>query len=505
MAVFAEDPDRQVIPRWRTAVESLGTREFSSLGEATSAQPIEDKFSVKQEEWIENRTVSFAAQLVGAAFVSDRLGEVQEPAEFLLEHRSIIPESLEQLATRARQERRVSNAAPSKSANAAETIIRGARRRLAVYAENPLAWVDLARGLAQVDKMRDAERAMRTGLALGPESRFVLRSATRFFIHNRSPDVAHDLLIRAESTPFDPWLVASEIAAATAAGKRPTLVKTGRRMIESKDLSEWHLNELVASLATTEFLNGSNLKARRLFRRSLTEPSENTVAQARWAAGQGVGLTIPEDALILPKAFEARAWTSYGDENWSQALTNSQQWLADQPFSARPAALGSFVASVALEDHEASVTILEEAFHANPNDATLLNNYAYALAHLGRLDDARRAIERVKYDPSDDLASVLKSATSGLIEFRLGRGAIGRKLYRAAIEMAESARNKPLAASVLTFWALEESRSLDAEATSVTYRALESPSRGSPVDTLLKNRIMARRQLGGPSSPSAAE
>ena len=48
---------------------------------------------------------------------------------------------------------------------------------------NPIVWVELARLYIMHDQVEKAERALLTALHLAPDNRFVLRSATRFFIH----------------------------------------------------------------------------------------------------------------------------------------------------------------------------------------------------------------------------------------------------------------------------------------------------------------------------------
>ena len=92
----------------------------------------------------------------------------------------------------------------------------------------------------------------------------------------------------------------------------------------------------------------------------------------------------------VPYNFEAQAWNSFQAGASEDALANSKSWLVDQPFSRRPAILGSYIASSLLEDYRAAVEITEKSLLPNPNDPILLNNLAFAYASLGQLDDARR-------------------------------------------------------------------------------------------------------------------
>jgi tetratricopeptide (TPR) repeat protein len=136
--------------------------------------------------------------------------------------------------------------------------------------------------------------------------------------------------------------------------------------------------------------------------------------------------------------------------------------LRDQPFSASPAVHSSYIASTALEDHEEAVRIIEFGLLANPYDPNLLNNKAYSLANLGRLDDAERALDAITKHSDRSKLGIMKPvllATAGLLCYRRGAPERGRELYMTAIEAAEHAANKRPAAKAASFLALEEIRS----------------------------------------------
>src|SRR5262249_9736149 len=91
------------------------------------------------------------------------------------------------------------------------------RRSLRRNPHNARRWTDLARLQAALGKDRHAERAILTAQGLAPEDRHVLRSAARLAIHLHRPDEARTILLRAQRTPHDPWLLACEISAAEIA------------------------------------------------------------------------------------------------------------------------------------------------------------------------------------------------------------------------------------------------------------------------------------------------
>ena len=123
--------------------------------------------------------------------------------------------------------------------------------------------------------------------------------------------------------------------------------------------------------------------ARKLFREALVQPTENAVAQVSWAAEHLPAFDIDPAVFSVPRSFEAKAWNFYHTARWPQALVESWNWLGDQPFSARPAVHGSFIASVLLEDYAEAQRIAAGGLIANPKDFTLINNIAFALANNG--------------------------------------------------------------------------------------------------------------------------
>ena len=171
---------------------------------------------------------------------------------------------------------------------------------------DPLAYLDLARRYAALGQMERAEAALRGALALAPDSRFVLRSASRFFVHARDPARAQDLLRRSPRTRTDPWLVAAEISAATVANQTSRLIKLGRDFVTRRSLPPLHLSELAGALGTLEMGDGNNKAARKLFTQAMTAPTDNSLAQAQWALPK-LGLTDLPDAHSIPRAFEAEA------------------------------------------------------------------------------------------------------------------------------------------------------------------------------------------------------
>lgn len=206
------------------------------------------------------------------------------------------------------------------------------RRRLNISPRDPVGWVDLAREYTILGKFRRAERAIVVALQMAPANRFVLRSAVRFFVHRGEPDRALSILRKAPSISGDPWLLGPEVSVVFMAGKSPQLTKVGRRALGSQNFSNLEVSELAASLATLEFRAGSTRVARRLFRQAIREPTENMIAQLRWASDHHIGLDVATTLLDVPRTFEAAArvvFVSGGDRASSSRRTHRSEPTSD--------------------------------------------------------------------------------------------------------------------------------------------------------------------------------
>ena len=97
---------------------------------------------------------------------------------------------------------------------------------------------------------------MAVALQLAPENRHVLRSAARLFVHAHDPERAHDLIRGNAATPYDPWLIAAEIALAAGAERKPKFFKKGIAVLEEGNRMPRQVTELAGALATTFLVDG---------------------------------------------------------------------------------------------------------------------------------------------------------------------------------------------------------------------------------------------------------
>ena len=479
MTVFNTDENRHVIPRWRPyelacqieALDSATPRRFHER------RVREDDFlQTKIVEWESNRTVGHASDLVGAGLALWRKEEVTEAAQFLLKK-----DVNSTLWTRQLAEHALGNPGDppiTEPLPLTELRLRGQISKLRILLRtepyDPITWADLSHSYACLGLGRQAERSMTVAQQLARENRFVLRSASRLWIHRGDIERAHSIVLTTDRTRQDPWLVSAEIAIGSIADKRPRLVNEARRMLTSDQFSPRQVSELASAVATLELSAGRVRRARRLFERSLEKPTENSIAQAVWAS-RNHGLQLRGRYQDLPNTFEAASWTHYQEGEWKNAVEQCELWLYDQPFSSRPCILGSFLAGLVLDDDAKSEWFAKQGLVAHPSNLILLNNLAVALINLGNFTGADEALTRAERVQQSARDRVVLQATRGLFEYRAGSIERGRQLYldaaAGAQRIPETANGKMLYALASVFHAIEEASITNADVQAVLSQA----------------------------------
>jgi tetratricopeptide (TPR) repeat protein len=434
MSVWGDD-ERRVLPRWRDAATTGALGELDSAKVRASPVSADPKFfQDKLDTWAAEVDVAAASELAAAALILGREQEAVKAARFLLE--SPRTSEMGRRVAAAVVDRATDKAADPVSLYSEEPSnarIAQLRTSLREDPRNSLAWTDLALEYASIGVLSKAGDAIEMARRLAPSNRFVLRSAARFWIHASEPDRAHEILRRQAVSRIDPWLVATEISVAQVAGISPKFIREGRSLLNSEQIAPRHTSELASALATLELKAGGGRSARKLFAKSLLSPNDNSVAQATWAARLLPGLEVEQRALELPRTFEARAWKLYSDAMWGEVVAQCRNWLRDEPFSTKPAEIGSYVALVATGDFALGEQLAGLGLRANPDSPGLLNNMVVALVEQGRVTEGERILNSIR--PKATLDPALEAtllATQGMVAFRKGDLARGRQLYRDA-------------------------------------------------------------------------
>ena len=312
------------------------------------------------------------------------------------------------------------------------------------------AWLDLALAHASCGQYKKAEKALTVARGLvGDSNRLVLRAEARLYQHMGDPDKALAALRRNLGLlKDDPWLMAPEIGLSQFVGTHSRHIRRARSTLERRELPPFELSELAAAVATAEQEAGKHRHARKLFRLSVLEPAELGLAQTVWAAREKDELIRVPDANALKGSAEASARDALAQLKWKEAQTACKAWYHDEPFATTPAIVLSSLLSTHLDDHAGAIEIADSSLLVNPRHPYLLNNRAFALATIGRLDEAESTIIKIKNDSIEQDATnhICTTATLGLIAFRRGDSETGERLYRKAMRMAHDARKVDLAA-----------------------------------------------------------
>ncbi len=485
--MFLERTERQIIPRWRDFVTTAQLGELDSLNRSQRNLPAGWTIGDKRSEWLKHRTVWHAADFLGTALVIGKPQEAYDAAQFLLEHAGNAPRPAVLLARHV--------VGPSdgpedlgahlefESADAIYKRVHQLRRVVHEQTRNSIAWIELARSYTLIGEIERANRAIRIACNIDPDNRFVLRSAVRFLVHVREPIKAHRVLRRSALTQHDPWLLAAEIAVSSLTNLPPLYGKRARSTIEDGDFSNFSKTELASALGTMELSSGNARAAKNLFRQSLADPTENSVAQAEWAAPQ-LGLNVDVETFHTPRSFEAKAWSAYNRADWNTAIHHAEDWFLDQPFSSRASSFASYLNSIA-ERHETSVVILNSSLKANPRDRMLTNNLAFALASSGDVEGANRVLSGVDERMHGDSTDITILATRGLISFRKGSIEEGRNLYLRAMELAKQYSIDKYYIHAALYLAREEILAGTEHASAATLRGMEAARNRTEPDTLL--------------------
>lgn len=141
-----------------------------------------------------------------------------------------------------------------------------------------------------------------------------------------------------------------------------------------------------------------------------------------------------------------------------KAITSTLAWYEDQPFSAQPIELASFIYGSLLGNHEQSEKVCRRGLVASPEHWGLNVDLTYALASLNRLDEARDQLARIRTLEGSEARAAVIAANGGLIAYRAGEIEPGRQFYKEAVDVAVGLVDRRTCASALINWAREERR-----------------------------------------------
>lgn len=427
------DKERQLVPRWRSLHLSHSTMELASPhaenGDEPRFPPSAD-FERKLLQWQSTPTVHSAAELVAAAIVEGREEAATGAARLVVSQRSTARRLVRALASSVLGRTAAFKDNASVESNPSQRK-RLWRRRTRTHPNSALAWVELS--LCELISGRDeaAKRAMSVALQLSPENRHVLRSASRLFLHVGDWQRAYDVIATSSPIAVDPWLMAAELSIAMLISRTPKYVKQGRRFIERNVQGPRQITELAGALGTLELEAGRRKKARDVFTLSAKEPTGNALAQLEWCAYRSHLRVDPGYNIhIWDETDEAMAYRLGREEKLGEVADACERWLESEPFASRPYEVGSNAAAISGSIDDA-LKFTASGLKLHQDNVTLLNNRAFALAHVNRLQEAERTLDLLSTEDSKEV--LVAKANRGLIAMRMGNYDRGRLFYSTAI------------------------------------------------------------------------
>lgn len=472
MAVIYEIKERRLIPNWRDYKRTLQIGELFSSNRNFNFNTLD--ISEELFEWNLEKNIGSAADLINSSFVTgiNEGFEIKNAANFILEHSDKSSKTLNELSKLVVGSIDSKTEIKSNSNNILELeldtieefnslinnkvlykVINKTKNKVRNEILNPIVWIELARLYSMNGQYFKAEKAILSALHLAPNNRFVLRSATRFFIHNAEFDKAIYYLKKSENIKNDPWLISAHIATSSIMKRYSPFIKTGIALTASDNFSNFETTELLSSLGTLEFNAGSFKNAKKYFEKSMLCPNDNSLAQLEWISKDDSRFKInPLDFGYVKNPFEAYALDNYEKGNWEKAFYNCLKWFLDMPFSKRPILLGSYIAGTMLNDLEAAIILCKVGLQANPNNDVMLNNLVYYQTLSGNSENYELNISMLSSINLEDLPDSMRiviQATLGLVFFRQNQIERGKKLYELAILNAKKIKNNYLEHSAI--------------------------------------------------------
>lgn len=433
MAQLIKIEDRRIVPLWKSFAASIPELKVSRKDELERG----DIYSYIQD-WQKNPNIANAGDLIGAAIVQNGIEDanVKAAIEYVLSHKDMSSNPLYNVACGLSGE----------DIPVVETIddlkytqqIAHLKAILRNYPLDAICHVEIARLYLMLGQQEHAKYHMEWALRLDSNSRYVVRAAARYYLHNKDKEKAQQIVRSCQMYKRDPWLLAAEISLSQLRGTTSREIKRGIDLIESGNYSNFELTELCSAIATEEMINGAFTKSRRLFNKSLIAPNDNSVAQAQWV-NENNNMQLERMGIVqVPEKFwEANAYRYFAHEDYERSLECSKQWVCQEMFSTRATMYAYRIAATYMQNMEEGEKILRDSIRTNKENNLLLNDYAYTLALNGKPEEAAKQISKVKIEGEDNFeVMICATATKGLVAFRLHDTEKGHQLYREAIELS---------------------------------------------------------------------
>lgn len=464
---------RLLIPKWRSFEKTVTLGELNSSN-SSKVLAVEQKiFEDKKQEWIKNKDKISATELVTLSKIYNFDNEQYESLEFkdalnFLKHDNDTP-IVEQLLRNA-------------SAVSSETItknityynkIRNIKNRLNKFIKNPIDWTNLAYYYTLLNQKNKAVSAIEIALNLNANNRYVIRSATRLFLHYGEFERAYSIFKKTDLTFKDTWVNSAYIAVAQLLNKPINKIKTSLNLIESANFSAFDLTELTSGIATLEIENGDEKKGKKMLKKSIENPNDNSAAQLQWISKNRMKLPSLEEQLDktnIKNNFEYDTFLQCYLQDFESAIASAKAWKEDENYSSKPNDILACIYNTVYKDYSKSQEFAGEALICDKENTNLKCSLVYSLIKQNKINDALKLMNELETD-STKRTKIILLADKGLINFMNNDFTNGRELYEQAIKECEKQRAYDLRASAVAHLAEIEKQKNTAEKEKAIFRA----------------------------------
>ncbi len=484
MASFIDDFRRNMLPLWRSYNDTFLAKELDFTGQRKL--PVRfDRYGDFKAAWKNKHTIITAANLVNAAVASGNKQQLDviNAADFLLNHQkecsplainvahSIVDYSASshilELDKEPTFEERADGLIKGLADQEIETraLIGLLRRQVHEYYNNPIAYCELARCYANLGMDKKAERYMDYAVSLAPMSRYIARSAARFYVHIKDLGKAKRVLIASGLVKTDPWIMSAEIAVESLMEKSSHYITIGRQLVLSDNVSAFSSSELCFAICNEDKKAGKRRDAKKMYDRGIIDPNDNSLAQAEFFAKDDANLNLDLSLFQnINHKNEAETRKAFSLGKYEDAFISSMLWMQDYRFEHRPIDFAFNISCDYLKRYDYAIAIVQRYLNTSPNDPAAINNLAYALGLSDRTEEAEAILSKIEIKVSsagDNTNGICLIATCGLIEFRKGNIEVGRNLYNKAISIAKRRGDRKLSAKARLNMIREEVHSAD--------------------------------------------
>lgn len=348
-----------------------------------------------------------------------------------------------------------------------EERIKYNHKKLTLETEDALTWTDQAINYMLMNDRDEAIKSIESAVSIESDLGFVVRNASRIFNLVGDNGRAIKLLKNSQYYRHDPQILSAEIAFSQLENRRTNGIAIADKLLDDTQYNHHEKSELASTLGTIEFFKDNFRRSEQLFDLSLVDPSKNSFAQSLWYKRHE----------ISPQQFNA-----YGDSNeiqthkyskvndFEKALAHSIRWMEEEPYSARPYRISSYITGVIFGDNDAAFDLIKKGMefqklikgnnYSRHEEMGFNNDMAYHLLKADRIDEANIYLQpmlelRDSTRKLEDL-EYINLATLGLFAYKMNQSDLGQKLYRKTITHFMNSRKEYLAGSAFLNFFNEE-------------------------------------------------